>query len=248
MPHSRHASVRRAAPRGRFDAVLFDLDGVLVDTEPWWNGVRIEFARAHGRSWGEGDQRAVMGSNSRQWAATMRDRLHLPGLHPRRDPGRGRGRHGRLATALDPPPAIDGALDAVRRIARLRPVALASSGHRDVIDAALDATGLRGVFGAIVSSDEVEHGKPAPDVYLLAALRLGVSAERCLVVEDSLNGVLAGKAAGMFVVLVPIDSVPPPPETRLIADLVIGRLADLDPDAIAFDPDAIARAPGSPAH
>jgi beta-phosphoglucomutase-like phosphatase (HAD superfamily) len=247
MPHSRHASVRRAAPRGRFDAVLFDLDGVLVDTEPWWNGVRIEFARAHGRSWGEGDQRAVMGGNSRQWAATMRNRLHLPGLTL--DEIQDAVVGGMVARyRSDPPPAIDGALNAVRRIAGVRPVALASSGHRDVIDAALDATGLRGVFGAIVSSDEVEHGKPAPDVYLLAALRLGVSAERCLVVEDSLNGVLAGKAAGMFVVLVPIDSVPPPPETRLIADLVIGRLADLDPDAIAFDPDAIARAPGSPAH
>ncbi len=247
MPHSRHASVRPAVPRGRFDAVLFDLDGVLVDTEPWWNDARIAFARAHGRSWGELDQRAVMGGNSRQWAATMRHRLHLPGLTL--DEIQDAVVSGMVARyRSDPPPVIDAALEAVRRIARGRPVAIASSGHRDVIDAAIEATGLHGVFAAIVSSDEVRHGKPAPDVYLLAASRLGVSAERCLVVEDSLNGVLAGKAAGMFVVLVPIDSVPPPPETRSIADLVIDRLADLDPDVIALDPDATARVPGSPAH
>jgi HAD superfamily hydrolase (TIGR01509 family) len=111
-------------------------------------------------------------------------------------------------------------------------VAIASSSHRRVIEAAVDALGLHDVFGAIVSSDEVERGKPAPDVYLLAATRLGVPADRCLVVEDSLNGVTAGKAAGAFVVLVPNPSVPPAGDARVREDLVLERLADLDPDAL----------------
>jgi HAD superfamily hydrolase (TIGR01509 family) len=212
------------------DAVLFDLDGVIVDTEPWWNDARIAFARRHGRGWGEDDQHAVMGGNSRQWAATMRERLDLPALSPDEIQDAivsamvDRYRAGGV-------PVIEGAVDAVRRIAAARPVAIASSAHPAVIAAAVDALGLHGLFGAIVSSDEVDHGKPAPDVYLLAASRLVVPPDRCLVVEDSLNGVRAGKAAGMFVVLVPNASVPPAPGAREIADVVIERLADLDPDA-----------------
>ena len=109
-------------------------------------------------------------------------------------------------------------------------MAIASSAHPDVIAAAIDALGLRDVLRAIVSSDEVPHGKPEPDVYLVAAERLGVDPARCLVVEDSINGVRAGKAAGAFVVLVPNASVPPAPGATELADLVIDRLADLRPD------------------
>ncbi len=213
------------------DAVLFDLDGVIVDTEPWWNDARIAFARQHGRGWGEDDQRAVMGGNSRQWAATMQERLDLPALSLDEIQDAivsamvSRYRAGDV-------PVIDGAVDAVRRIAAARPVAIASSAHPAVIAAAVDALGLHGLFGAIVSSDEVDHGKPAPDVYRLAASRLGVPPDRCLVVEDSVNGVRAGKAAGMVVVLVPNASVPPAPGAREIADVVIEHLADLDPDAL----------------
>ncbi|HEY6571183.1 MAG TPA: HAD family phosphatase [Candidatus Limnocylindrales bacterium] len=216
----------------RFDAVLFDLDGVLVDSEPWWNDVRIAFAGAHGRRWTDDDHHAVMGANSRGWAITMRDRLELDGMN--------------LDTIQDavvagvveryrtePPPVIPGATEAVRRIAAQVPVAIASSAHPDVIAAAIDALGLRDVLGAIVSSDDVPHGKPSPDVYLAAASQLGVEPARCLVVEDSVNGVKAGKAAGMFVVLVPNESVPPRPGTADLADLVIERLADLDPGRVA---------------
>jgi HAD superfamily hydrolase (TIGR01509 family) len=130
------------------------------------------------------------------------------------------------------PPRIEGAVEAVRRIARQLPTGVASSAHRDVIDAALRATGLDGVLRVVVSSDEVSHGKPAPDVYLLAAERLGVAPGRCLVVEDSLNGVLAAKAAGMTVVLIPNVSIPPAPGARETADLVLDRLSDLDPHSI----------------
>jgi HAD superfamily hydrolase (TIGR01509 family) len=213
------------------EAVLFDLDGVLVDTEPWWDEVRIRFARDHGRPWSTDDQHAVMGANTRQWARIMRDRLDLPGVPP--ESIEQAVVEGVLAHYRDDPlPEMPGAVAAVRRIAARRPVAIASSSHPAVIRAAVDALRLRDVLGAIVSSDEVAHGKPAPDVYLLAADRLGVAPERCLVVEDSVNGIRAGRAAGMTVALVPNPSVPPAPGAREAAHLVLTRLEDLDPDAI----------------
>lgn len=215
----------------RIDAVLFDLDGVLVDTEPWWDEVRIAFAAEHGRSWGPDDQRAVMGANSRGWALIMRERLGLDTLDEAAILGA--VVDGVLACyRAREVPRIPGALEAVRRIAASRPVALASSSHPAIIRAAVEALGLHDVLGAIASSDEVEHGKPAPDVYLLAAERLGTEPARCLVVEDSLNGVRAGRAAGMTVVLVPNESVPPAEEAGETADIVLASLADLDPGAL----------------
>ena len=101
-----------------------------------------------------------------------------------------------------------------------------------MIAAAVDALGLHGVFGVVVSSDEVAEGKPAPDVYLRAASVLGVAGDRCLVLEDSLNGVRAGKAAGAFVVLVPNPSVPPAGDAHELADRVVERLSLVDPDTI----------------
>ena len=213
--------------------MIFDLDGVLVDSEIWWDEVRAAFATAHGRGWTAEDQAAVMGANSRAWAHTMRVRLDLD-LD-----------EGEIETAIvdavvaryarEGAPEIPGATDAVRRIAAGRPVAVASSAHRAVIDAALAATGLDDVFEVVVSSDEVAHGKPAPDVYLEAARRLAIEPGACLVVEDSYNGVRAGRAAGMTVVLIPNASVPPARGTHELADIVLERLADLDPD-VAVDP------------
>jgi HAD superfamily hydrolase (TIGR01509 family) len=210
--------------------VIFDLDGVLVDSEIWWDEVRARFAADHGRSWTSADQAAVMGANSRAWARIMRERLDLPLADEAIERAIVDGvvdRYEREGT-----PTIDGAVEAVRRIAADRPVAIASSAHADVIAAALDATGLTDVFEVVVSSDEVAHGKPAPDVYLEVARRMGVAPSTALVVEDSRNGVIAGKAAGMTVVLVPNHSVPPAPGAAEAADVVLDRLADLDPDAI----------------
>jgi HAD superfamily hydrolase (TIGR01509 family) len=210
--------------------VIFDLDGVLVDSEIWWDEVRQAFAQAHDRAWDTDDRAAVMGANSRSWARIMRDRLQLD--LPADDIERAVVDGVVDRYRRDGAPLIDGAIDAVRRIASTRPVAVASSAHREVIDAALAATGLSDVFGVIVSSDEVARGKPAPDVYLAAAGRLSVDPAECLVVEDSLNGVRAARAAGMTVVLVPNASVPPAPGTHALADVVLDRLADLDPAAV----------------
>jgi beta-phosphoglucomutase-like phosphatase (HAD superfamily) len=212
------------------EAVIFDLDGVIVDSEIWWDDVRRDFAHERGRSWTEEDRRAVMGANSRQWSRTMRERLALdePDLEIERA----------IVDAVveryrrEGPPTIDGAVGAVRRIAATWPAGIASSAHRAVIDAALEATGLEGLFEVVVSSDEVDHGKPAPDVYLEAAARMGVEPSVCLVVEDSLNGVRAARAAGMTVVLVPNESVPPAPGADELADAVLERLADLDPATV----------------
>jgi HAD superfamily hydrolase (TIGR01509 family) len=209
-------------------AVIFDLDGVIVDSEIWWDEVRQAFAREHDRPWTQADQHAVMGSNSRQWSETMRDRLDLDMAAPDIETAIVDGVVDRYER--EGPPTIEGAVEAVRRIAAGRPTALASSSHRRVIDAALAATGLTDTFRAVVSSDDVEHGKPAPDVFLLAARRLGVGPAEVLVVEDSLNGLRAGRAAGMTTVLVPNHSVPPAPGWEPYADAVLDRLDELDPD------------------
>jgi len=218
-------------PARPFDAVLFDLDGVLVDSEPNWDRVRTDWAAAHGRVWTGDDQRAVMGANSRGWAEIVRRRLGLDVPPGQIEDEVVRGVVGQFRAGLVR--VVPGAPEAVRRIAARYPAAIASSSHRDAIEAALDLLGLRDVLGAVVSSDEVEAGKPAPDVYLLAARRLGADPARCLVVEDSVNGVLAGRAAGAHVVLVPSPSLPPAPEAFAAAGTVLGSLAELDPDAIA---------------
>jgi beta-phosphoglucomutase-like phosphatase (HAD superfamily) len=210
--------------------VIFDLDGVLVDSEIWWDEVRADFARAHDRTWGVDDRAAVMGANSRAWARIMRERLDLD--LPADDIERAIVDGVVDRYRREGPPTIDGATDAARRIAMDRPVAVASSAHHDVIAAALSATDLATVFEIVVSSDEVAHGKPAPDVYLEAARRLGVDPATCLVVEDSYNGVRAARAAGMTVILVPNLAVPPAAGTHALADVVLDRLADLDPTTV----------------
>jgi HAD superfamily hydrolase (TIGR01509 family) len=214
----------------RIEAVIFDLDGVIVDSEIWWDEVRRDFAREHGRDWTLDDRHAVMGANSRQWSATMRERLGLDLDAAEIERAIVDGVVDRYRRAG--PPAIPGAVDAVRRIGSRWPAALASSSHRRVIDAALAATDLATAFRAIVSSDEVAHGKPEPDVFLEAARRLGADPATTLVVEDSLNGVRAARAAGMTTVLVPNASVPPAAGSEDHADLIVERLADLDPGAV----------------
>lgn len=216
------------------EAVIFDLDGVIVDTEIWWDDVRREFAVDHGRRWTLEDRAAVMGANSRQWSATMAERLGLP-LGPEDIEREIVGAMVRRWDAAPLVPVIGHADRIVRRFAERWPLALASSAHRDVIAAALGALGLTGAFGAVVSSDDVAHGKPAPDVYLEAARQLGVAPAACLVIEDSLNGVLAGKAAGMTVVLIPNESIPPAPGAREAADVVLPSLEALDPEIIRSD-------------
>jgi HAD superfamily hydrolase (TIGR01509 family) len=223
----------RASRETPFDAVIFDMDGVLVDTEPIWESVRAAFARRHGKGWGPEDHPVVAGKSSREWAASMR--AHL-GIAAGED---------EIVDVLrrDGAPPVEGAADAARRISAWTRTALASSAHPDIIAATLAAVGLDGTFDTVVSSDDVARGKPHPDVFLEAAHRLGAPPDRCLVVEDSLAGVLAGRAAAMTVLLVPSPSFPPPPLAVETADWVLERLDSLErptPAALA----AVARRGG----
>lgn len=217
------------APPGRtlpdVGAVIFDLDGVIVDTEPWWHEVRVAWAAARGLVWHEADSRACMGRNSREWSQVMRDRLGVADQPAEIERAIVEALVARYAA--ETVPAVPGAAEAVVDVAARVPVGIASSAHPAVIRSALAATGLAEVFAAVVSSDDVPTGKPAPDVYLEAARLLGVAPRDCLVIEDSYNGVAAGRAAGMRVILVPNASVPPGPGAAEIADLVVDRLADL---------------------
>jgi beta-phosphoglucomutase-like phosphatase (HAD superfamily) len=211
-------------------AAIFDLDGVLVDTEPWWHAVRVAWASERGHAWTDADSRACMGRNSGEWARIMAARLGLdepPQVIERAIVDALVARY-----EIEPVPAVRGATAAARAIAARVPVAIASSAHPEVIRAALGAAGLADVFETVVSSDDVAAGKPAPDVYVEAARRLGVEPPACLVFEDSWNGVLAARAAGMRVVLVPNASVPPGDGAAEVADLVIRRLDDLPLDEL----------------
>lgn len=212
------------------EAVLFDLDGVLVDTEPWWHQVRVAWATARGKSWSVEDSHRCMGRNSREWSEIMRERVAVTDAPSAIERAIVDALVARYAT--EPVPIVVGAPATAAEIAARVRVAIASSAHPAVIRAAVTATGLASLFSTIVSSDDVARGKPEPDVYLEAARRLGVAPARCLVIEDSRNGVLAGRAAGMRVVLVPNSSVPPGPGVAEIADAVLARLADLPVDAL----------------
>jgi HAD superfamily hydrolase (TIGR01509 family) len=200
---------------------------VLVDTEIWWDEVRTKFAAARGRRWTEADRTAIMGSNTREWRARMRRRLHLDISEEEIERAVIDGMLDLYAT--EGAPAIDGAVEAIRRLSGDYALAVASSSPPEIIEAALDGLAIRNLIATVASSDEVLAGKPAPDVFLLAARRLRVDPAECLVVEDSRNGVLAAQAAGMRVALVPNGSIPPAEGAREAATYFLTNLRELDP-------------------
>jgi HAD superfamily hydrolase (TIGR01509 family) len=212
------------------DAVVFDLDGVIVDSEQVWDDVRERYALERGGAYPAGAARAMMGMSSLEWSAYMADALGVPGTPEEINAaivGRMLERYG------EAPPLIPGAAEAVRRIVARWPLAIASSSNPELIEVVIAAAGLAELFEVTVSSQEVTRGKPAPDVYLEAARRLGVEPASCAAVEDSHNGILAAHAAGMRVLAVPNPHFPPDDEAVAAADVVLRGIAELTPAAVA---------------
>lgn len=217
----------RRTDRQPIAAVIFDLDGVIVDSERSWGESRMVVASRLGGRWTEEDEASVKGANSAEWSAAMTRRLG--GIDPQ---------PAVIEAAVievlldryrrDAVPHIRAGIDAVRRLSARWPLAVASSAASVVIEAALGAVGLRDRFRILVSSDEVGAGKPSPAVYLEAARRLGAAPATCLVIEDSPNGVRAAHRAGMRVILVSGAATRPRPGTEAEADLVLASLDELD--------------------
>jgi HAD superfamily hydrolase (TIGR01509 family) len=207
------------------DAVIFDLDGVLLDSEQLWDRARRDVAREHGGHWVAEATAAMQGMSSVEWARYMRQVL---GVQLSQDAVVDLVVE-RLMASYDESglPLLPGALEAVSRLAQRWPLGLASSSNRVVIDKVLDVAGVRDKFEVTVSSEEVAHGKPAPDVYLEAARRLGRVPSRCVAIEDSANGIRAGVAAAMRVVAVPNREFRPAAEVLAMADLVLESLGEL---------------------
>jgi HAD superfamily hydrolase (TIGR01509 family) len=210
-------------------AVVFDLDGVLIDSEPLWESVREELTRESGGRWHAGAQRRMMGMSSGEWSRYMQQELGVP-LAPATISGEVVTRlKARLRAGV---PLLPGAHEATDAIAGRWPLAIASSANRPVIDLVLELTGLGPRFQATVSSEEVVRGKPAPDVYVEAARRIDADPRRCAAIEDSANGLRAASAAGMRVVAIPNAAFPPDPAALELADVVLRSLAELRPEAI----------------
>jgi HAD superfamily hydrolase (TIGR01509 family) len=211
------------------DAVVFDLDGVLVDSEHVWDEIREQLARERGGRWHEGAQRAMMGMSSPEWSRYMHDEIGLAEAPEEINAEVVRRLEGRYREAL---PLLGGAAEAVERLASRWPLGLASSSNRSIIDLVLGLSGLAPLFQATVSSEEVTAGKPAPDVYLEAARRLGVDARRCTAIEDSHNGIRSAKAAGMRVIATPNPRYPPGDDALAEADVVLESIRELTVEVV----------------
>jgi HAD superfamily hydrolase (TIGR01509 family) len=205
-------------------AVIFDLDGVLIDSEQLWDEARRDLVRERGGTWGPDATRAMMGMSSLEWSRYMHDELRVD-MAPEA-----------ISTAVverlerlyrEGLPLYPGAVDAVAAVGGRHRLGLASSANRRIIDLVLELARLRPFFEATVSSEEVPHGKPAPDVYLEAARRLRVAPELCAAVEDSGNGIRSAAAAGMAVIAIPNRDFPPDGEALGLASAVLRSLDDL---------------------
>ena len=210
-------------------AVVFDLDGVLIASEEVWDAVRERYVRERGGRYDEEVQRAMMGMSAPEWSAFLHEDAGVP------DEPEAINRDVvqlMLEAYRRELPLLPGAVEAVRRTAGAFPLALASSSNREIFETVLELAGLAQCFHTTVSSEEVERGKPAPDVYLEAARRLGVEPGRCAAVEDSHAGIRSAKSAGMRVMAIPNASYPPDEEALELADVTLASLDELTPERI----------------
>jgi HAD superfamily hydrolase (TIGR01509 family) len=211
-------------------AVVFDLDGVLLDSEQVWDEVREQLTRERGGRWHENAQRDMMGMSSPEWSRYMHRELGLAESPREISAEVVRRLEARYREQL---PLLPGAREAVERLAARWPLGLASSSNRELIDLVLDVSGLGRFFAVTVSSEEVPRGKPAPDVYLKAARDLGVPPERCAAVEDSRNGIRSASAAEMRVIAIPNPHFPPGEDALALADVTLESLGELTAASVA---------------
>jgi HAD superfamily hydrolase (TIGR01509 family) len=211
------------------EAVIFDLEGVLADSERLWNNAKKEVAESEGGHWRDDAPTSMIGMSAPEWSAYMHVVLAVP--LPPADIDRMVVRRMEQLYQVRLP-LLAGATEAVRALSRRWPLGLASSANREIIDLVLSLAGMTEAFAATVSSEEVERGKPAPDVYLEAARRLGARPERCVAIEDSTNGLRSAAGAQMAVIAVPNPHYPPDSDAVALAAAVVSTVADVTPELV----------------
>jgi HAD superfamily hydrolase (TIGR01509 family) len=211
-------------------AVIFDLDGVLVDSEQVWDAARRDVVAGHGGTWRDSATRDMLGMSSKEWPRYLVEQLGVELTPAEVNDAVVQRLLARYDIEL---PLLPGAREAVFRLAEAFPLGLASSSNREVIDLVLEEMGVREEFMAVVSSEEVARGKPAPDVYREAARRMSIAPSRCAAIEDSENGMRSAHAAGMRVVAIPNPHFPPAAEALALAAVTLPDLAALTPDALS---------------
>lgn len=210
-------------------AVIFDMDGVLVDSEVYWLQSRQEFAQSIGKVWTMDDQRLAMGRNTVEWAHVMRERLRLDmAIDDIITEIKGRV----IAHYEERLPLLPGAIEAVHAAAAEYRIALASGSPTEIIQRVMQLTGLDSVFEFMVYGDDQSNGKPAPDIYLETARLLNVAPQNCVGIEDSVNGVKALKAAAMYAIAVPSPGFTLPEDIAAMADRILPSLEGFSPSMV----------------
>jgi HAD superfamily hydrolase (TIGR01509 family) len=211
------------------EAVVFDLDGILVQSEELWDAARRELAESHGIDWPDGATDAMMGMSSKEWSRYMHDEVGVPDSPEEINRKVLAWVEDRYRKDL---PWIPGAREAVKRMAEKYPLGLATSSNREIIDLVMEVGGLDDLIQVTVSSEEVDRGKPAPDVYLEVTKRMRVDPKNAAAIEDSTNGLLAAHNAGMRVIAIPNDAHPPAEKGLKVADVVLDSIEDLQPGVV----------------
>lgn len=211
------------------DAVVFDLDGVLIDSEPLWDDVRRGVAASAGRDWPADATEALQGMSTPEWAAYLTDVVGVPG--PAEEVAT-RVIDGMVARYREQLPLLPGAVDAVERLAGHWPLGLASSSPRRLIDTVLESAHLTDHFRVTVSTEEVGAGKPSPAVYNEVVRRLAADSSQVVAIEDSSNGLRSASAAGLRVIAVPNANYPPQEDALALADVVVHSLDEVTMDVV----------------